>query len=52
MSREARYRTLFNLAWDNHGLTLVLNDVPDAILKQMVQWRNEAVEAEKAALNK
>lgn len=50
MSREARYHTMFNLAWDNHGLTMVLNDVPDDIIKQMIQWRNEAVEAENAKI--
>ena len=48
MSREARYRMLFDLAWDNHGLTLELNDIPDSILTLMAHWRNEKVEAENA----
>ena len=47
MSREARYRLLFNLAWDNHGLTLQLNDVPDQMLELIAQWRNEKVDSEK-----
>jgi len=49
MSREARYRLLFDLAWDNHGLTLQLNDIPDSILQLILQWRNEKVEAENSA---
>jgi hypothetical protein len=48
MSREARYRLLFDLAWDNHGLTLDLAKVPDSMLKLMLEWRNERVEAENA----
>jgi hypothetical protein len=48
MSREARYRLLFELAWDNHGLTLVLNDIPDDMLQQISGWRNEKVEIENA----
>lgn len=46
MSREARYRLMFELAWDNHGLTLQLDNVPDQILNLILQWRNEKVEAE------
>ncbi len=52
MSREARYRLLFELAWDDHGLTLVLNDIPDDILYQMANWRNEKVEMENAKMPK
>lgn len=52
MSREARYRLLFDLAWDNHGLTLVLNDIPDDILQQLASWRNERVEMENAQASK
>jgi len=36
------------LAWDNHGLNLNLNDVPDDMLQLIAQWRNEKVEAENA----
>jgi len=46
MSREARYRLMFELAWDDHGLTLALNDLPDEILNRIAEWRNEKVEAE------
>ena len=52
MSREARYRLLFELAWDNHGLHLVLNDIPDDILREMAQWRNAKVEQENAQTSK
>jgi len=36
------------MAWgsENKGLTINLAEVPDAILTQMIQWRNEKVEAE------
>jgi hypothetical protein len=52
MSREARYRLLFELAWDDHGLTLVLNDIPDDMLQQISAWRNEKVEIENAHVAK
>ena len=50
MSREAHYRLLFDLAWDNHGLTLDISRVPDPILQLFVQWRNERVEAENSKI--
>lgn len=43
-SRENRYRLMFNLARQNEGLVLILNDIPDDILHLMVQWHNEAAE--------
>lgn len=43
---------LFELAWDNHGLTLDLTHIPDDILRQIVDWRNEKVEAENSKLPK
>ena len=46
MSREARYRLMFDLAWDNHGLTLQLDTVPDDMLRLIARWRNEKVEIE------
>lgn len=52
MSREARYRLLFELAWDNHGLTLALNSVPDDMLRLITEWRNEKVEIENAQIEK
>ncbi len=41
-------KLLFELAWDNHGLTLVLNDIPDDLLHLIVAWREEKVEIENA----
>jgi len=46
ISREARYRLLFDLAWDNHGLILNLNEIPDDMLQLMARWRNDKVEEE------
>jgi hypothetical protein len=48
MSREARWKTIFNMAWgsDSKGLTINLAEVPDDILKLMVDWRNDRVEEE------
>jgi len=50
MSREARYQLLFELAWDNHGLTLNLNDIPDDMLQLIAYWRNDKVEQENAKM--
>jgi hypothetical protein len=46
ISREDRYKVLFEMAWDGKGLTLELSQVPDDILRMMIHWRNEKVEAE------
>lgn len=51
-SREARYRTMFDLAWDGKGLILDLDKVPDHILNLMVNWRNAKVEAENEAFDR
>jgi len=40
---------LFELAWGSggeKGLVLVINDLPDDVLREMIVWRNEKVEQE------
>lgn len=51
-SREARYRVMFDLAWDGKGLIIDLAKVPDHILNLMVNWRNAKVEAENEAFDR
>jgi hypothetical protein len=34
------------LAWDGKGLVLDLTQVPDEILEDLIQWRNEKVDRE------
>jgi len=52
MSREARWKTLFEMAWssEDKNLTINLAEVPDAILTQMIQWRNDRVEEENSKM--
>lgn len=45
---EHRWKLIFDLAWDQTGLTIDLQKVPDLILEKFVTWRNEKVEAEKS----
>jgi hypothetical protein len=47
---EARWRMLFDLAWNSKGLVVDISRCPDNILLKMVDWRNEAVENENAAI--
>ncbi len=40
---------MFELAWGSggeKGLVLILNDIPDDVLREMIGWRNEKVEQE------
>ena len=48
LSREARWKAIFEMAWGSEGKGLVINlaEVPDDILNLMTGWRNEKVEAE------
>ena len=48
MSREARWKTIFDMAWgsESKGLVINLAEVPDDILKLMIDWRNDRVEEE------
>jgi hypothetical protein len=43
---------MFDLAWDGKGLSLIMNDLPDDILKQFAVWRNERVEEENRQASK
>lgn len=43
---------MFELAWDNHGLTMSLNGIPDHMLQLIAGWRNEKVEIENAQNSK
>lgn len=45
---EARWRQMFDLAWDGKGFTIALEHVPDRVLNLFTIWRNERVEAENA----
>ena len=47
-----RYRILFELAWDNHGLVLNLNTIPNWVLPKLIEWRNHKVEEENERLEK
>lgn len=38
---------MYHLAADQRGLTLDITNVPDAILKKIIDWRNELVEQER-----
>lgn len=37
---------MFQLAWDEKGMVFNLENVPDDILKKLVDWRNERVNEE------
>jgi len=37
---------MFQLAWDEKGMVFNLENVPDDILKRLVEWRNERVQEE------
>lgn len=44
LAREARWKNLFELAWDGKGFTIQIDKVPDDILDLFIVWRNERVE--------
>jgi len=35
---------MFTLAWDDKGMVFNLENVPDDMLKKIVEWRNERVQ--------
>lgn len=37
---------MFTLAWDDKGMVFNLENVPDDMLKKVVEWRNERVREE------
>lgn len=41
---------MFELAWDEKGMVFNLDNVPDDMLKLIVQWRNERVQEENAKM--
>ncbi len=43
---------MFQLAWDEKGMVFNLENVPDDILKKLVEWRNERVNEENDRANK
>jgi hypothetical protein len=50
LRREARWKLLFSLAWDGKGIVLDATQIPDDLMDQLVEWRNECVERENAAM--
>lgn len=48
LDREAKYRLIFDLAWDDKGMIVNLDELPDDILQLFLRWRNERVEEENA----
>lgn len=42
---------MFQLAWDEKGMVFNLENVPDDMLKKIVEWRNERIDAENERAN-
>jgi hypothetical protein len=43
---------MFQLAWDEKGMVFNLENIPDDMLKRIVEWRNERVKQENEKLKK